>query len=136
MLLVSFAFPLFILNFIFFISLLNVLISKSFSFSVFLSQCNNLLLLAVTKRNSNVALILFFLYRLTTVRTELNRNVFSLIYVNFILLNLTSLFLILSLFHLIISPATFSVTISSTIQTGTGTSTGMEHNAGIQRLFR
>mmetsp|Transcript_21932 Transcript_21932/g.21216 ORF Transcript_21932/g.21216 Transcript_21932/m.21216 type:complete len:425 (+) Transcript_21932:103-1377(+) len=30
-------------------------------------KCNNLLLLAVTKRNSNVALILFFLYRLTTV---------------------------------------------------------------------
>lgn len=32
-----------------------------------LFQCNNLLLLAVTKRNSNIALILFFLYRLTTV---------------------------------------------------------------------
>ena len=67
---------------------------SSFSFSVFLSQCNNLLLLAVTKRNSNVALILFFLYRLTTVRTELYRIVFSLIYVNLILLNLTSLFVI------------------------------------------
>lgn len=32
-----------------------------------LSQCNNLLLMAVTKRNSNIALILFFLYRLTNV---------------------------------------------------------------------
>ena len=30
-------------------------------------KCNNLLLLAVTKRNSNIALILFFLYRLTNV---------------------------------------------------------------------
>ena len=40
--------------------------------SSFLLQCNNLLLLAVTKRNSNVALMLFFLYRLTTVRIVLN----------------------------------------------------------------
>jgi AP-1 complex subunit mu len=30
-------------------------------------KCNNLLLLAVTKRNSNIALILFFLYKLTDV---------------------------------------------------------------------
>jgi len=30
-------------------------------------KCNNLLLLAVTKRNSNIALILFFLYKLTEV---------------------------------------------------------------------
>lgn len=30
-------------------------------------KCNNLLLMAVTKRNSNIALILFFLYRLTNV---------------------------------------------------------------------
>jgi AP-1 complex subunit mu len=30
-------------------------------------KCNNLLLLAVTKRNSNISLILFFLYRLTCV---------------------------------------------------------------------
>ena len=30
-------------------------------------QCNNLLLLAVTKKNSNIALILFFLYKLTNV---------------------------------------------------------------------
>lgn len=35
-----------------------------------LFQCNNLLLLAVTKRNSNIALILFFLYRLTTVSSS------------------------------------------------------------------
>lgn len=33
-------------------------------------KCNNLLLLAVTKRNSNIALILFYLYRLTTVFKE------------------------------------------------------------------
>lgn len=33
-------------------------------------KCNNLLLLAVTKKNSNVSLILFFLYRLTTVFKE------------------------------------------------------------------
>lgn len=32
-------------------------------------QCNNLLFLAVTKKNSNVQLILFYLYKLTTVRT-------------------------------------------------------------------
>jgi len=30
-------------------------------------KCNNLLLLAVTKRNSNITLMLFFLYKLTTV---------------------------------------------------------------------
>lgn len=30
-------------------------------------KCNNLLLMAVTKRNSNVSLLLFFLYRLTNV---------------------------------------------------------------------
>eukprot|EP01036_Dinobryon_divergens_P033678 gene33678-43527_t len=30
-------------------------------------KCNNLLLLAVTKKNSNIALILFFLYKLTNV---------------------------------------------------------------------
>jgi hypothetical protein len=30
-------------------------------------QCNNLLLMAVTKRNSNVLATLFFLYRLTNV---------------------------------------------------------------------
>ncbi len=30
-------------------------------------KCNNLLLLAVTKKNSNVALILYFLNKLTTV---------------------------------------------------------------------
>lgn len=33
-------------------------------------KCNNLLLLAVTKKNSNVSLVLFFLYRLTTVFKE------------------------------------------------------------------
>ena len=33
-------------------------------------KCNNLLLLAVTKKNSNVSLVLFFLYRLTTVFRE------------------------------------------------------------------
>jgi AP-1 complex subunit mu len=32
-----------------------------------LLQCNNLLFLAVTKKNSNVTLILFYLYKLTTV---------------------------------------------------------------------
>lgn len=30
-------------------------------------KCNNLLFLAVTKKNSNVTLILFYLYKLTTV---------------------------------------------------------------------
>jgi hypothetical protein len=33
-----------------------------------LLQCNNLLLMSATKRNSNVSLLLFFLYRLTNVR--------------------------------------------------------------------
>ena len=34
----------------------------------FCKQCNNLLLMAATKKNSNVTLILFYLYKLTTVR--------------------------------------------------------------------
>jgi hypothetical protein len=31
-------------------------------------QCNNIILMSVTKRNSNITLLLFFLYRLTNVR--------------------------------------------------------------------
>lgn len=40
-------------------------------------QCNNVLLMAVTKRNSNVALILFFLYKLTTVSSLFNGRLYS-----------------------------------------------------------
>ena len=47
------------------------IIFVSIFYLLFFFQCNNLLILAVTKKNSNIALILFFLYKLTNVRSDL-----------------------------------------------------------------